>query len=52
MQVPTTEPVVEELTFREAVLPPNLRMLRQKLGQKARQPKRFRFYSLCGQGVP
>lgn len=49
MQVPTTEPVVEELTFREAVLPPNLRELRQKLGQKAKQQKRFRFYSLYSQ---
>lgn len=48
MQVPTTEPVVEELTFREAILPPNLRELRQKLGQKAKQQKRFRFYSLYG----
>ena len=49
MQVPTTEPVVEELTFREAILPPNLRELRQKLGQKAKQQKRFRFYSLYSQ---
>jgi RNA-directed DNA polymerase len=39
---------VEELTFREAILPPSLRELRQKLGQKAKQQKRFRFYSLYG----
>ena len=43
---PTTEEVVEELSFREAILPPSLRELRQKLGQKAKQQKRFRFYSL------
>jgi RNA-directed DNA polymerase len=44
----TTEPAVEELSFREAILPPGLRALRQKLGQKAKQQKRFRFYSLYG----
>jgi RNA-directed DNA polymerase len=43
---PTTEEVVEELSFREALLPPSLRELRQKLGQKAKQQKRYRFYSL------
>lgn len=43
---PTTEEAGEELSFREAVLPPSLRELRQKLGQKAKQQKRFRFYSL------
>jgi len=42
----TTEQAVEELSFREASLPPSLRTLRQKLGQKAKQQKRFRFYSL------
>jgi RNA-directed DNA polymerase len=42
----TTEQVVEEISFREAILPPSLRELRQKLGQKAKQQKRFRFYSL------
>jgi RNA-directed DNA polymerase len=46
MNHPTTEQVVVELTFREAVLPPKLRELRQKLSQKAKQEKRFRFYSL------
>src|SRR2546423_1442824 len=30
------------------MLPPSLRELRQKLGQKAKQQKRFRFYSLYG----
>jgi RNA-directed DNA polymerase len=39
---------VEELSFREAILPPSLRELRQKLGQKAKQQKRYRFYSLYG----
>ena len=44
--IPTTEEAVEELSFREALLPPSLRELRQKLGQKAKQQKRNRFYSL------
>lgn len=39
---------MEELSFREAILPPSVRELRQKLGQKAKQQKRFRFYSLYG----
>jgi RNA-directed DNA polymerase len=43
---PTTEEAGEELSFREAILPPSLQELRQKLGQKAKQQKRFRFYSL------
>ena len=42
----TTEQTTEELSFREATLPPSLQALRQKLGQKAKQQKRFRFYSL------
>ena len=46
VQTSTTERAVEELSFREAMLPPSLRELRQKLGQKAKQQKRFRFYSL------
>jgi hypothetical protein len=37
---------VDELSFREARLPSSLQALRQKLGQKAKQQKRFRFYSL------
>jgi RNA-directed DNA polymerase len=48
MKIPTTEEAVEELSFREAILPPRLRELRQKLGQKAKQQKRYRFYSLYG----
>jgi RNA-directed DNA polymerase len=44
----TTEQAVEEFSFREAILPPRVRELRQKLGQKAKQQKRFRFYSLYG----
>jgi len=48
MKVPTTEQAVEEISFREAILPPKLRELRQKLGRKAKQQKRFRFYSLYG----
>ncbi len=46
--IPTTEEAVKELSFREALLPPSLQELRQKLGQKAKQQKRFRFYSLYG----
>jgi len=42
----TTEQVVGELSMREASLPPSLRTLRQKLGWKAKQQKRYRFYSL------
>ncbi len=48
MQVPTTEEAEVDISFREALLPPNLRELRQKLGWKAKQQKRFRFYSLYG----
>jgi RNA-directed DNA polymerase len=45
---PTTEDAAAELSFREALLPPSVRELRQRLGQKAKQQKRFRFYSLYG----
>ena len=48
MTKPTTEDAVEGLSFREALLPPSVRELRQRLGQKAKQQKRFRFYSLYG----
>jgi len=48
VKTPTTEEVVEELSIREASLPQNLRELRQKLGRKAKQEKRHRFYSLYG----
>ena len=46
MKHPMTEQVVAGLTIREAGLPPKLRERRQKLSQKAKQEKRFRFYSL------
>ncbi len=39
---------MEELSIREASLPSSLQALRQKLGQKAKQQKRYRFYSLYG----
>ena len=48
MKTSTTEQAVDELSFWEARLPPSLQALRQKLGQKAKQQKRFRFYSLYG----
>lgn len=48
MKTSTTEQAVDELSFREALLPPGVQALRQKLGQKAKQQKRFRFYSLYG----
>ncbi len=48
MKTSTTEDATEELSFREAILPPSLQELRQKLGQKAKQQKRYRFYSLYG----
>jgi RNA-directed DNA polymerase len=47
---PTTDHATEELSFRETILPPSLQVLRQKLGHKAKQQKRYRFYSLCALG--
>lgn len=44
----TTEPAAGELSFREAILPPRVAALRQKLAQKAKQEPKFRFYSLYG----
>ncbi len=44
--IPRTDEAVEELSCREALLPPSLRERRPKLGHKAKQPKRFGFYSL------
>ena len=47
MKIPTTgQAEKEELSYREAILPPKLQELRQKLGRKAKEQKRFRFYSL------
>jgi len=37
---------VEAQPYREAILPPRLAALRQKLAQKAKQQPQFRFYSL------
>ena len=45
---PTTEEAEAELTLREAMLPPKLRDWRAKLSAKAKQEKRYRFYSLSG----
>src|SRR6201984_173205 len=46
MKIPTTEQGVAELSMREAMLPPRVQRLRQKLSRKAKEQKRFRFYSL------
>ena len=46
---PTTEKAQQEtLTMSEAALPPKLRDWRAKLNTKAKQEKRYRFYSLYG----
>lgn len=47
MNKPMTGQAEEALTFREAILPPKLRELRQKLGQKAKQQKRSRITHLA-----
>src|SRR5260370_42687286 len=46
MKLPTTEQEAAELSMREAVLPPKVQRLRQKLSSRAKEQKRFRFYSL------
>jgi RNA-directed DNA polymerase len=48
METSKTEKPVRELTFREALLPGKVREWRAKLSTKAKQEKRFRFYSLYG----
>jgi len=45
---PTTEKLEAELGLKEAMLPAKLRDWRAKLSAKAKQEKRFRFYSLYG----
>jgi RNA-directed DNA polymerase len=45
---PTTEANGGELTIREALLPRKLQEWRAKLSAKAKQEKRYRFYSLYG----
>src|SRR5437016_7345834 len=45
---PTTGKLEAELQVREAMLPAKLRDWRAKLSTKAKQEKRFRFYSLYG----
>ena len=50
MEILKTEEAGEELSFRKAILPPELRELRQRLGQKAKQQKCDRFHSLYGLG--
>jgi RNA-directed DNA polymerase len=53
MKIPMTEHAGEalpepEMTVKEALLPPKLRALRQKLNAKAKREPGFRFYSLYG----
>jgi RNA-directed DNA polymerase len=48
MEPSKTENSVRELTVREAKLPEKVRAWRAKLSAKAKQQKRFRFYSLYG----
>lgn len=52
MKIPTTENAAETwsepFSVREAMLPPKLRALRQKLKAKAKQEPGYRFYSLYG----
>jgi RNA-directed DNA polymerase len=45
---PTTEEAIGFYRIDDRLLPPKLAALRQKLSQKAKQEKQFRFYSLYG----
>jgi RNA-directed DNA polymerase len=49
MERSKTEEQAKELSIREAMLPGKIRDWRAKLGTKAKQEKRYRFYSLYGQ---
>jgi hypothetical protein len=46
MERSKTEEQVKELSLREAMLPGKVRLWRAKLSTKAKQEKRYRFYSL------
>jgi RNA-directed DNA polymerase len=48
MERSKTEEQVRELSIREAILPGKVREWRAKLSTKAKQEKRYRFYSLYG----
>lgn len=48
METPTTEEATEFYRVDDRLLPPTLAALRQKLSQKAKQEKQYRFYSLYG----